>query len=297
MTTASFSSAHYCQYYDSDLAVQALLALRPRRVGLVAPSQIPYPTVEGLRRGLTGVDIVDFTDAIDNIKSVKSEHEQSIIRQTAAFQDEVLAFGFSVIEPGMRESQVAAAMQKFSIERGSETGLYMVGAAPIGEPAMFQLRHTQERVIQEGDAVTINLENSGPGGFFTHVGRNAVLGKASQKLLDEFQVALEGQRLTADLLRPGNKVSDVFAAYQGFLQGQGLPPERRLFCHGQGYDLVERPLIRDDETMTIQAGMNIGCHPMWVRGDVCVFTNDNYLITEDGATRIHAFPQHVVEIG
>ena len=44
-------------------------------------------------------------------------------------------------------------------------------------------------------------------------------------------------------------------------QKHGYRPERRLYAHGQGYDLVERPLIREDEPMKIKAGMNITVHP------------------------------------
>ena len=45
------------------------------------------------------------------------------------------------------------------------------------------------------------------------------------------------------------------------MRSRGLPEERRLHCHGQGYDVVERPLVRNDESMTIEANMNIGIHP------------------------------------
>ena len=41
----------------------------------------------------------------------------------------------------------------------------------------------------------------------------------------------------------------------------GAPPELRLYGHSQGYDLVERPLLRDDETMPLAANMNMAVHP------------------------------------
>lgn len=274
-----------------------LRALRPARIGIVAPSQIPYPMLDRIKTQV-GIECVDFSDAIDEIKSTKSPEEQQLVRATAALQDAVLEHAISIVEPGMRDADVSAAMQLFASERGSEHGQFMVGSAPVGEPAMFQLRHTQQRIIRDGDAITFNVEISGPGGYWAHVGRNAVLGAAPGQLTHEFGVALAAQQATVDLLCDGTPAAEVFAAYQGFLQSQGLPPERRVFCHGQGYDVVERPLIRDDEPMVLRAGMNIGCHPMWVRDEVCAFTNDNYLVAADGpAERIHTFPQHLVEIG
>ena len=57
-----------------------------------------------------------------------------------------------------------------------------------------------------------------------------------------------------------------------------LPPELRLYAHGQGYDLVERPLIRADETMTIEADMNFAVHPGYETPSIFAVICDNYLI-------------------
>ena len=42
-----------------------------------------------------------------------------------------------------------------------------------------------------------------------------------------------------------------------FLVKNHFLPETRLYAHGQGYDLVERPAIREDEPMRIKPRMNI----------------------------------------
>ena len=65
----------------------------------------------------------------------------------------------------------------------------------------------------------------------------------------------------------GRRVN-VFAQYQDYMRARNLPVERRLHCHGQGYENVERPLIRYDETMTVAGNMNIGIHPA-VTTEVC----------------------------
>jgi hypothetical protein len=38
--------------------------------------------------------------------------------------------------------------------------------------------------------------------------------------------------------------------------------EKPLYAHSQGYDLVERPAIRDDEPMKLKANMNMTVHPI-----------------------------------
>ena len=67
------------------------------------------------------------------------------------------------------------------------------------------------------------------------------------------------------LLKPGAPCKDVFEAYNAFMRKNGRPEEKRLHCHGQGYDLVERPLIRSDEPMKIEKDMNIVVHPTYIQ--------------------------------
>ncbi|MCJ7687139.1 MAG: hypothetical protein MUO68_22905, partial [Desulfobacteraceae bacterium] len=74
-------------------------------------------------------------------------------------------------------------------------------------------------------------------------------------------------------------------------------PERRLYAHGQGYDLVERPLIRDDEPMKIRTGMNLTVHPGAVSKTVWATVCDNYLVTETGISPcLHKTPKEIIVV-
>ena len=131
----------------------------------------------------------------------------------------------------------------------------------MGKPSFLVGRHFQDRTLQKGDNLSFLIEVNGPGGYFTEVGRTIVLGKASQELKDNFAAAMEAQDYSAGLLKPGASCRDVAKAHDDFMRARGLPPELRLYSHGQGYDMVERPLIRADEPMTIEPGMCLAVHP------------------------------------
>jgi hypothetical protein len=80
------------------------------------------------------------------------------------------------------------------------------------------------------------------------------------------------------------------------MRKNGRPEEKRLFAHNQGCDMVERPLIRQDETMSFAEGMNLAIHPSYVNKGVMSWICDNYIVGEDGRLeRIHAFPEVIVE--
>jgi Xaa-Pro aminopeptidase len=125
-----------------------------------------------------------------------------------------------------------------------------------------------------------------------------VLGKASQEQKDLWSSLLEAQRYTLGLLRPGASCREIFTSYNAFLGGKKLPEERRLHCHGQGYDMVERPLVRQDESMSIAADMCIVVHP-GVKNDRHFMTIvDNYLIGPDGPGEcLHRSPKTIIEAG
>jgi Xaa-Pro aminopeptidase len=180
---------------------------------------------------------------------------------------------------------------------GSETGYFLGSSGGAGEATLVRRAGEHGRRMKEGDAIYFQCENTGPGGYFVHAGRYYTLGKASQQLKDMFGAMVEAQDFTASMLEPGASCPEIFRAFNDYMEKRGFPPERRVHCHGQGYDNVEPPLARPDETMKLAARMNIGIHPAVARKDCFVTSCDNYLIGADGKVdRLHRMPREVVEL-
>ena len=298
MTTPSYASAHYTKDYDPELAARALAPYSSGTIGLVGTYQMSYAVVDYLKSGnFSNSNFVDATELVDRIKVIKSPEELDRIRETAAMQDAAMEAAFAAVKPGMRDSDVAAVAQFYGQQHGSEQGIHLCASAPLGTPCMFGPRHIQDRTIKDGDQLVLLVENNGAGGYFTEIGRTCVLGKASQELKDEFEFTLEARRFTLDLLKPGTPCKDIWNAYNDFMQRNGRPEEQRLYCHGQGYDMVERPLVRHDEPMTIAANTNIVVHPTYMLERVMSWVCDNYIIGDDGpGERLHKFPEKIVEL-
>ena len=109
--------------------------------------------------------------------------------------------------------------------------------------------------------------------------------------------SLQEEARPLDMLVPGTPCKDIWEAFNAFMRKHGRPEEARLYCHGQGYDLVERPLIRSDEPWTIQKDTNIVVHPTYPYGGYLNWLCDNYIIGGNGpGDRIHQFPEEIIEI-
>ena len=146
----------------------------------------------------------------------------------------------------------------------------------------FGNRHFMNRVLKKGDHVVLLLEGNGPGGYYTEIARVFSLGEPTQEAREMYATVLEAQELTLKLLKPGASPKEIWDANNEFLTQRGSGPEGRLYAHGEGYELVERPAIRYDEPMKIQAGMNIAVHPVGKNNRVWTMLCDNYLVTENG---------------
>ncbi len=298
MSSPSFTPVSYTREYDAELAGRALAPYAKAVIGLVGSSQLPYAFVEHLKQGaLAGATFVEASDLVDQVRSIKSAEEIAGFRKSCAMQDAMMTKVGKRLRPGLRDQEVVAIARRVAADWGSEQGWYMAASAPVGMSAPMAPPHLQNRMIREGDQFCILLENSGPGGFYTELGRTFVLGKASQEMRDEFAFVLEARKFALSLLKEGAACADIADEYNAFMRKNGRPEEKRVFCHSQGYDMVERPLVRADESMRIGANMVLACHPTYVTTNTYSWICDNFFIGGVAPERLHSFSESIIEIG
>lgn len=295
----SYPSVHYTRLYDADCVVDELRRRGWRTIGLVGTAAMYYEFGTRLKDAMSGAaTFVDATDIVDGFKAIKSPEEIDLIRKTAAMQDRIMERVLNEIKPGMRDFEVTALAQYAGHLMGSEQGTFNGASAPLGRPSSVMYhRHEQGRTLRQGDHLNLLVENNGPGGFYTEMSRTIVFGKASNELRYALELCKQAQKVTLENLRPGVPCRDAFHKYNEFITARGAPPEKRLFAHSQGYDLVERPLIRDDETMTVEAGMNFAVHPVYATSNVFLILCDNFLIHAEGPPEpLHKTERKIFEL-
>jgi Xaa-Pro aminopeptidase len=292
-----FPTFPFTSTYDAELAVGVLNEKKKPTIGLVERSFIPITFYEYLVKHLPDATFVDATEWVDEIKVIKSPEEIELIKGTAALQDAAMEHLKRTIKPGMKDLDVYAEAHYFCSKNGSERGIVQVNSGPLGTMVPFDVYHFQNRVIKEGDQVSVLIEVNGPGGYYTELMRIFTVGREpTQELKDAFAVAVEAQALTAKKLVPGADPKELWDMNKEFLTKKGYFPPVRLYAHGQGMPLVERPSIRPDEPWKLKAGMNITVHPPAVRKDVWSIVCDNYIVREDGGELLHKFPKEITTV-
>lgn len=290
-------SLGYSSIFDAEKVVEELEQYRNCRIGLVGMGFISASFYKYVTEHLSAAEFEDVTNQVDTIKAVKSDEEIRYIRETCEMQDEAFQYALTRVQPGRRDYEVYADIRHKCMEMGSEQQLVMVGSAPFGTAGVMFYEHFGNRVIEEGDQFTLLIESNGPSGFYAHVARIICLGKVSSELEEQFELAKEAQKVSLDLLKPGADPKVIWDANNDFMNRIGYPEETRIYAHGQGYDLVERPSLDPEETMKIQAGMNISVHPSVVSDKAFAFVCENYIVGETGEKEcLHRTPQKIFVI-
>lgn len=287
---------NYTDCMEPDEISKIIRKRNDNKIGIVSPGNMSYPFLAGLKENLKNAEFIDFTDEVDEIKSVKSEDEWIFINKALALQDKVCAAMPTIVRPGIHEYEIRQRIVTILEELGGEEQLFSMSSGPIGTFVGHTWVQFQNRRIEKGDTFFAMIEVNGPGGMYGELARTWCLGEPNQKLLDYWDIALEGQKLIARLSKPGVECADILTDYNEYLAEKGFPPEGRLLAHGQGYDLVERPAYRPEEKMVLQMDMNIAIHPIVMNENTYAFCCDNFRIEEEGARLLHKTPQEIIVI-
>jgi Xaa-Pro aminopeptidase len=295
--TPSFTSIGYTDRDDANLAIEALRSHPYRTIGLITPGALPYAFVSALKEQFTATAFLDVSADIDAIKAIKSAEEIAQIRATAHLQDAVFAEVLKEIRPGLRDIDITSIAQRRGQILGSEQGIFLGGSSPLGIRSPFVPRYMQGRTLEKGDHLSLLIEINGPGGFYAEIARTVVLGKATSELKDAFAAVKAAQDYSLSLMKPGTPVKEIFAKHNEYMTRNGMPAETRLYAHGQGYDMVERPLIRQDDDMALQQGMCLAVHPGYETASLFAVICDNYMIEANGPGEcLHTTEKRLFEI-
>ena len=162
---------HFTTTYDAELAAGVLKEKKKPTIGLVERAFIPITFYEHLVKQLPDATFVDATEWVDQIRAIKSPEEIEMIKGTAALQDAAMEHVKKTIKPGIKDLDVYAEAHCFCSKNGSERGLVQVNSGPLGTMVPFDVYHFQNRVIKEGDQVSVLIEVNGAGGYYCEVMR------------------------------------------------------------------------------------------------------------------------------
>ncbi|MCY1702244.1 M24 family metallopeptidase [Deinococcus sp. SL84] len=241
------------------LTVSALERLKERW-------QVQFHPVEGL---------------VEELRLHKSADEVAGIRAAQALADRVFAEVRPQIRAGVRELDIAMALEQGLRQAGATSAFDVIvasgvrGALPHGTAS--------DRVIEDGDLVTVDF-GANLNGYNSDMTRTVAVGQPADELKRLYNAVLEAEEAAVRAVRPGLKASDLDAVARDILAGHGLAEAfAHSLGHGVGLVVHEGPRLAQGSEDVLAPGMVITIEPgAYVPGLGGVRIEDLVLVTEDG---------------
>ncbi|WP_181995733.1 M24 family metallopeptidase [Clostridium sp. AM58-1XD] len=263
-----------------------------KRAGFVGMNILPAGVYKYMTETLADVVFTDATDMMDEIKAVKSPYELSLCEKAVRLHEDILAAVPTILRVGRTEREVSLALRHLADDMYCSDFLVLTGAHPTAPGG--NLYFYQNNTIQRGDYVYILIELAGPGGIWAELGRTYSMGEPSAAMQKAWDDAVRLENDLASMCIPGAKPGDVFQEGNRRLAAQGYAEEGHFFAHGQGYDIVDRPVFCKEEPMTLKENMYFSMHPRCKNKEAAAICVDNYVVTRDGGRRMSRVPQELV---
>jgi Xaa-Pro aminopeptidase len=252
-----------------------------KRLGFESMDML-YSKYQDLMKMLQVDELVPIKDEITRLRRIKTPKELEYIRQAESIGDKVFSEILTFIKPGMTELEVAARIEYLlKVYGGEKTSFSAIVASGVNSSMPHAV--PSKKKIENGDFLTMDF-GCVYEGYCSDMTRTIVVGKASDKQKEIYNIVLEAQQAALDVIKPGLKGKEVDkvardiiykAGYEGCF-GHGLGHSVGLFIH-------EDPRFSAAEEDIIEAGMAITVEPgIYVRGFGGVRIEDLVAITEDG---------------
>jgi Xaa-Pro aminopeptidase len=291
INTPAFPNVWWEDAWDADKAAEVIKRKKPGIVGLVGLGNMSAALYEGLHKALGGVKIVNATELVDQVRMVKSEEEIKLHREAAYMHERDYELAKRVTRAGRTVGEVMEDIRHAQVLAGSEEQQLAIAAGQPGGPFEEQMtwgNTSLRRMLKKGDVINILIESSAAGGYWYDLRRFMSIGKQpTEGYLEAHAIAKEAREILCANLKPGLLPSVGLKASDEYLASKGCPPENRVVGHGQGLDLVERPVIRPEETAKLEVGMVVSVHPVARTKRGACSLSDTYVICEKGAVPLY----------
>jgi len=238
---------------------------------------------DGIRKAAPSARFVSATPVTAGCRAIKSAHEIELMRLAARVTLEAYNAVHRSLKPGMTNQDVEDLIEAAHRQLGFEGG----ADAQVGEYSAFPHGSLTPQVIREGTIVMIDggcmVE-----GYASDITRTFVLGKASDKMKQVFQIVHRAQSAALAAARPGVEAGSVDAAARKVITDAGYGPGYKYFTHrlghGMGMDGHEWPYLVRGNTLKLQPEMTFSDEPgIYVRGEFGIRLEDDMHILPDGA--------------
>ena len=219
---------------------------------------------------------------IERARMVKDAEEIRLIRQAIEMGASLFEIACKTIRPGVREVEVAAAMEYEARSKGAEGMSFSTIMAAGPRSAVVHGRASSARIPRRGFVVCdfgVILA-----GYCSDRTRNVHVGQPSREARKLYQAVLEAQLSAIAAVKPGVTAAEVDEAARSVLRKAKLAQYfTHSTGHGLGLEIHEAPRLAVGQDGKLESGMVVTIEPgAYMPGKWGVRIEDVVVVTPSG---------------
>ena len=233
--------------------------------------------------------------SLDSLRAIKDSSEIELIKRACEIADRSFEKILDHIKPGVSENEIAAKLENFMRLNGSEKPSFQTIVAS-GNRSSLPHGIATEKLIESGDFVTMDFGATFEG-YCSDITRTIVVGKASDRQKEIYNLVLDAQTQALEKIREGSsgKAPDLFVRemFGDFSEnfGHGLG-------HGVGLEIHEEPrLSKLSRCARLEQNMIVTDEPgIYIEGFGGVRIEDTTRVGKNSAEPLTHSPKNLLEI-
>ena len=244
---------------------------------------------ETIKKGLPNAKFKDAERLVNWVRVIKSNKEIKLMQSAARIVESGMKTAFKSINPGVRQCDAVADIQKALFNGTKEFGGDYPSIAtllPTGKgTSASHLTHTDEKFVS-GEATIIEIAGAYKR-YHCPMARTVLLGEKDQKKIDTMKATNEALDAGISATKPGNTIDDVAQKFWGVLDKYKIKKDSRTgYSIGIGYppDWGEQTfnILKGDKTI-LQPNVTFHMIAVMQFGDWGVEASEAVRVTENGS--------------
>lgn len=227
---------------------------------------------------------------------LKNKSELTQMRDSGKIAALARATGGEMVKAGVTTAAIDTKIRQVIMSHGATPSFLGYGGFPgsacisVNDEVIHGI--PSDRILKEGDIVKIDV-GAFYKGFHSDCAATFAVGAVSDEASKLISVTEESFYKGIAMAHPDNRLGDVSAAIQSYVESNGFSVVREYVGHGIGRDLHEDPSVPNFGTagrgVRLRSGMALAIEPMVNVGvyDVKVLSDKWTVVTADGKLSAH----------
>ena len=239
-------------------------------------------------------NLMETEGIIEQQREIKAKDEIENIRMACKITDDCFEYIKKYIKIGMKEIEIADAIEKFFKNNGSE-GLAFQTIVASGKNSSMPHAVPTNKEIQIGEPVTIDMGCKYKG-YTSDMTRTIFMRHVPAEIKPIYQLVLDNQRFTLQTMKEACNIKNLYNMVENSFKFHNYSQIHAL-GHGVGLDNHELPFITYNSNKILKENMVVTSEPgIYLTGKFGVRIEDTVLINKNGCEVLTQSPKDIIII-